>query len=671
MQYVFQAADLSKYDHDAAMSKYGFIDWGVNTTLNIGDIVFLYFKTPVQKIRYKTVVEKIIYNANEICGDEFWKDGNKRKEKDKYYRLKLVANIDDERLSYGYLKEHGVISTLQGSEEVKPETLIYINSVLDDKKSDAFLSISDGRIVSFSCGPTYDLVRKTQIHAHPIKNGFPANACKYLMVRATGGISHEIYEVVDLVELNPLDEESVGELKNKSFYDRIALYINERKLDFGFKSAPLKYRFYVLKSIYTFNPVYKREPNIQGYEYLSFEQLGIGTSDSKVIFCNIAYMKYYRGITPDDIPRDGGKFVSEEKNAMEKYSFLSSDGKVFGFVETKHKDGYKTGSANKLHIERIDKSALQSEYVSGVTVIFCAKKNTNETVIVGWYDDAQVFAVRKKVKDINGDPWEYNIVTDAENAHLIDENNRTFQVPRTKSKDEPGFGSSNIWYADDDKSRVIKASALEYIDSIRNKNIVSFDEEEKEIDELYKDEHLQETEREVLAKARIGQGIFRERLIQRDGCCRICGIRNKELLKASHIKPWKNCKNSKEKLNEENGLLLCAIHDALFDRGLICFDEEGHIIISDGLSEGDRKILALDDEFQLSMSDEMKSFMSWRLNSLLNDVNIVYHNELGKGTVITNHNNEITVRFYKGNKEIIKTYIADAAFKKGTLKRHI
>ena len=68
------------------------------------------------------------------------------------------------------------------------------------------------------------------------------------------------------------------------------------------------------------------------------------------------------------------KINGEEKNAMEKYSFLSSDGKVYGFVETKHKDGYKTGSANKLHIERIDKSALQSEYVSGVTVIFCAKK---------------------------------------------------------------------------------------------------------------------------------------------------------------------------------------------------------------------------------------------------------------------------------------------------------
>ena len=149
--------------------------------------------------------------------------------------------------------------------------------------------------------------------------------------------------------------------------------------------------------------------------------------------------------------------------------------------------------------------------------------------------------------------------------------------------------------------------AIEYINSIRNSHADSFEKEEKKIDEILKDENLQETEREVLAKNRIGQGIFRERLIhiQRDGCCQICGIRNKELLRASHIKPWKKCKNSKERLNEGNGLFLCAIHDALFDRGLICFDNEGRIIISDSLSEGNRKILELDNNYQLSMSDEM------------------------------------------------------------------
>ena len=67
----------------------------------------------------------------------------------------------------------------------------------------------------------------------------------------------------------------------------------------------------------------------------------------------------------------------------------------------------------------------------------------------------------------------------------------------------------------------------------------------------------------------------------------------------------------------------------------------------------------------------MKCFMAWRLNSLLDMVDIVYHDEYGKGTVISRQNNDITVRFYKGSKEIEKTYISDAAFRKGILKRHI
>ncbi len=67
----------------------------------------------------------------------------------------------------------------------------------------------------------------------------------------------------------------------------------------------------------------------------------------------------------------------------------------------------------------------------------------------------------------------------------------------------------------------------------------------------------------------------------------------------------------------------------------------------------------------------MKCFMAWRLNSLLDMGDIVYHDEYGKGTVISRQNNDITVRFYKGSKEIEKTYISDVAFRKGTLKRHI
>ena len=60
MQYRIQAANPDRYDHDACFSKYGFIDWGLNANLSVGDIVYLYFSANVRKIRYKTCVEKII-----------------------------------------------------------------------------------------------------------------------------------------------------------------------------------------------------------------------------------------------------------------------------------------------------------------------------------------------------------------------------------------------------------------------------------------------------------------------------------------------------------------------------------------------------------------------------------------------------------------------------------
>jgi len=40
-------------------------------------------------------------------------------------------------------------------------------------------------------------------------------------------------------------------------------------------------------------------------------------------------------------------------------------------------------------------------------------------------------------------------------------------------------------------------------------------------------------------------------------------------LKASHIKAWKDCTSTQERLDSNNGLLLCANHDALFDQYLI------------------------------------------------------------------------------------------------------
>ena len=89
---------------------------------------------------------------------------------------------------------------------------------------------------------------------------------------------------------------------------------------------------------------------------------------NRVLFCNIAYMKYYSGITETDTPINGGRYVNEENDAMEKYNFLvCSDGLCRGFVETSHSNGYKAkySKPRRIRIERIDGEFKNKEAVDG------------------------------------------------------------------------------------------------------------------------------------------------------------------------------------------------------------------------------------------------------------------------------------------------------------------
>lgn len=105
------------------------------------------------------------------------------------------------------------------------------------------------------------------------------------------------------------------------------------------------------------------------------------------------------------------------------------------------------------------------------------------------------------------------------------------------------------------------------------KSLCTIPEEEKEI--LY----APETEQEALLKSRLGQGKFREELIDLRKCCYVTGITGAQFLRASHIKPWSESSNV-ERLDPRNGLLLCPNYDHLFDLGLISFTDEGKILVS-------------------------------------------------------------------------------------------
>lgn len=128
------------------------------------------------------------------------------------------------------------------------------------------------------------------------------------------------------------------------------------------------------------------------------------------------------------------------------------------------------------------------------------------------------------------------------------------------------------------------------------------------IDIIANDNNISDTERDSLIKSRIGQGEFRSALLEKyHGACILTGITLKNLLIASHIKPWAVSSNT-ERLSTENGLLLSANYDRLFDGGLISFDDNRKIIVSRYVDDANKKRLHLNDEITANvvLTNEMK-----------------------------------------------------------------
>jgi putative restriction endonuclease len=109
--------------------------------------------------------------------------------------------------------------------------------------------------------------------------------------------------------------------------------------------------------------------------------------------------------------------------------------------------------------------------------------------------------------------------------------------------------------------------------------VVSQIEEDQVQEEILKSDR-QSTEKEQLVRARQGQGLFRQRVMMQEKCCRITGVTDDRFLIASHIKPWRHS-DDLERLDGENGLLLAPHVDKLFDGGWISFEDNGALLVTD------------------------------------------------------------------------------------------
>lgn len=143
--------------------------------------------------------------------------------------------------------------------------------------------------------------------------------------------------------------------------------------------------------------------------------------------------------------------------------------------------------------------------------------------------------------------------------------------------------------------------------SLKSQDTQDLQEEFRDILKV-EDLPITQTEKERIIKERIGQGKFKNLLIDRECKCRLCGVTDRRVLIASHIKPW-SISTNEERLDVNNGLLLCPNHDALFDKKLISFNGQGEISISQSLDENTQFFMNIDTDMQIELTREQVIFM--------------------------------------------------------------
>ena len=305
-----------------------------------------------------------------------------------------------------------------------------------------------------------------------------------------------------------------------------------------------------------------------------------------ILYCRIGWMTAYCGNTTEK-PQGGGKY-NVENIGHEVHNYLGFDGKYYGFVEA--------GIKNSIHVEKLgaDKKADSAE---DVLIVWVARKPSGGEVIVGWYENATVFRVLQTVPDdamtirsLKSHTW-YNIYS--EHVLLLDVADRKFRIDR--------MGRSNIWYGDND----FDVRVIDYIRNYGNDYNERIEAIEKGTQDLVGDT------KEAVVKVRINQDKFRKGLLEKYKCkCCLCGVNEDSLLIASHIKPWVDS-DEHEKLDLNNGLLLCPNHDRLFDKGYISFDDDGSVIISDRLSEVSKLYMNINEKMSIMVNDDNIQYIQY------------------------------------------------------------
>lgn len=118
--------------------------------------------------------------------------------------------------------------------------------------------------------------------------------------------------------------------------------------------------------------------------------------------------------------------------------------------------------------------------------------------------------------------------------------------------------------------------------------------------------------RQALVNARIGQGEYRRQLLSLwGGRCALSGCAIPTVLIASHIRAWRDCTTTRERLDKFNGLLLAASIDRLFDAGYISFADDGRLLLLPAVAESELMLLGVEPSARLKrVMDEHRPYLA-------------------------------------------------------------
>ncbi|EML5474099.1 HNH endonuclease [Pseudomonas aeruginosa] len=124
-------------------------------------------------------------------------------------------------------------------------------------------------------------------------------------------------------------------------------------------------------------------------------------------------------------------------------------------------------------------------------------------------------------------------------------------------------------------------------------------------------QQIESTEREAIVRARVGQGVYRRALLKHWQGCAVSGVALASMLRASHIKPWRDATHL-ERLDPFNGLLLTPNLDQAFDQGLITFTDEGDVVIAQALTTELQLALGINPQCRLRrLHDRHLNYLAW------------------------------------------------------------